>query len=42
VLAGLVGEAPRVTLVLVVDEMESDSTGGSLPSVKRPYGGSTL
>jgi hypothetical protein len=41
-LTGLVREVPRVTLVLVVDEMESDSAEGSLPSVKWICGGSVL
>jgi hypothetical protein len=42
VLVSLVEEVPRVALVLAVDEMELDSAGGSLPSVKQPYGGSAL
>jgi hypothetical protein len=42
VLVSLVGEVPRVALVLAVDEMEPDSAGGSLPSVKQPCGGSAL
>jgi hypothetical protein len=42
VLTGLVGEVPGVALVLAVDEMELDSTGGSLSLVKRIYGSSTL
>jgi hypothetical protein len=42
VLIGLVGEVPGITLVLTVDEMESDSVRGSLALVKQPYGGSAL
>jgi hypothetical protein len=42
VLTGLVGQVPRVTLVLTVDEMELDSARGSLSLVKQPYGGSAL
>jgi hypothetical protein len=42
VLTDLVGEVPRVTLVLTVDEMEPDSAGGSLSLVKQPCGGSAL
>jgi hypothetical protein len=42
VLVSLVEEVPRVALVLAVDEMEPDSAGGSLASVKQPCGGSAL
>jgi hypothetical protein len=42
VLTGLVREVPGVALVLAVDEMEPDSTGGSLSLVKRSCSGPAL